>query len=163
MNFKHTNILAGCCLLFVLSGCKKDDSPDVTLYNETIANGYTYYTGTTGITAAGGNSPHGFMKVKFNNIAQQSLDGSGKLAAGEVFPQGSIIVKEIYTDVNGSLELYAVMKKDASATDAGSGYLWAEYEPDGKVLFSVSRKGDGCISCHSQAPNRDLVRTFDIH
>ena len=81
--------------------------------------------------------------------------------AGNTFPSGSIIVKEVTS--GGSVSLYAVMKKDPGNDNAGNGWLWGEYNPDGSTAFSVSKKGDGCISCHSGSPNRDLVRTFDLH
>ncbi len=133
------------------------------MYNAASStSGYTYYIGTPGITAGEGNSTHGFERVRLNSIAQTALDSLGKLP-GASFPAGSIIVKEIYPSATGSLSLYAVMKKDASNSSAGSGYLWAEFKPDGSTTFSISKKGDGCISCHSNSTNRDLVRTFDLH
>ena len=55
------------------------------------------------------------------------------------------------------------MKKDPSNGNAGSGWVWAEFKTDGSAAFSTSKKGDGCISCHSNNPNRDLTRTFDLH
>jgi len=59
--------------------------------------------------------------------------------------------------------LYAVMKKDPSNGNAGNGWIWAEFETNGTVKTSVSAKGSACISCHSGTPNRDLIRTFDLH
>jgi hypothetical protein len=55
------------------------------------------------------------------------------------------------------------MKKDPSNGNAGSGWVWAEFKTDGSASFSTGKKGDGCISCHSGLPNRDLTRTFDLH
>lgn len=150
-----------------VQSCKKDNettSTDTDLYNAiSSTSGYTYYVGTPGITAGVGNSPHGFERVRFNSIAQAALDSTGKLPAGASFPTGSIIVKEIYSSASGGLNLYAVMKKDPASNNSGSGYLWAEFKTDGSAVFSTSKKGDGCISCHSGSTNRDLVRTFDLH
>ncbi len=159
-------ILTACIALLLMfaQSCKKEEEAyDVSLWNEINESGYTYYTGTPGITAAVGNSPHGFERVKFNGIAQQALGPDGKLPAGSTFPDGAVIVKEIFTDANGTIELYAVMKKNPSSPVAGSGYEWAEFSPDGSVTFSTEKKGNGCISCHSGNPNRDLVLTFDLH
>lgn len=152
----------------VIQSCKKDkDEPkstDTDLYNAiSSTSGYTFYVGTPGITAGVGNSPHGFERVRFNAIAQAALDSTGKLPSGASFPSGAIIVKEIYSSSSGGLNLYAVMKKDAGNSSAGSGYLWAEFKTDGSTVFSTTKKGDGCISCHSGSTNRDLVRTFDLH
>jgi hypothetical protein len=151
----------------VVQSCKKDDettSGDKDLYNAiSSTSGYTYYVGTPGITAAVGNSPHGFERVRFNAIAQAALDSTGKLPIGASFPTGSIIVKEIYPSASGSLNLYAVMKKDPGNGSAASGYLWAEYKTDGSAAVSISKNGSGCISCHSGTPTRDLVKSFDLH
>ena len=48
-------------------------------------------------------------------------------------------------------------------TLAGNNWLWAEYEPDGFVFYSVSNQGAGCVGCHSleQGPENDYVRTFE--
>jgi Cytochrome P460 len=159
-------------LFAIVSSCKKeeekeeipDTSNDVPLFNESISTtGYTYYVGTPAISAGLGNSPHGFERVRFNSVAQAALDTSGKLPVGASFPTGSIIVKEIYTSATGSLSVLAVMKKDPGNSSSGSGYLWAEYKPDGTTIFSTSKKGDGCISCHSGSTNRDLARIFDLN
>jgi len=154
-------------IIAFLQSCRKENvvtATDSILYNEIKnSNGYTYYVGTPGITAGVGNSPHGFERVRFNSTAQAALDSTGKLPSGNSFPTGSIIVKEIYSSAAGSINLYAVMKKDPGNSSAGSGYLWAEFKPDGSVAFSTSKKGNGCISCHSGSPNRDLALTFDLH
>ena len=155
-------------LLIVFSqSCKKKDevSPDDdnALFAFVGQSGYTYYVGTPGITAGVGNSPHGFERVRFNATAKAALDTTGKLPAGSSFPTGSVIVKEIYNSAAGSINLYAVMKKDPTSTVSGSGYQWAEFKPDGTATFSTGKKGDGCISCHSGSGNRDLLRTFDLH
>ena len=150
-----------------VQSCKKDDeatSTDKNLFNEiSSSSGYTYYVGTPGITPGTGNSPHGFERVRFNSIAQAALDSTGKLPSGASFAAGSIIVKEIYSSATGSISLYAIMKKEPGNSISGSGYLWAEIKPDETITFSTSKKGDGCISCHSGSANRDLVRSFDLH
>ena len=155
-------------IVVAVQSCKKDKnettSTDTDLYNAiSSTSGYTYYAGTPGITAGVGNSPHGFERVRFNATAQAALDSTGKLPSGTSFPSGAIIVKEIYDNASGGLNLYAIMKKDAANSSAGSGYLWAEFKTDGSASFSTSMKGDGCISCHSSSTNRDLIRTFDLH
>ncbi len=155
------------CFVCLAQSCKKDDdsSPenDKALFALVGQSGYTYYVSTPGITAGAGNSPHGFERVRFNAIAQAALDSTGKLPVGSSFPTGSVIVKEIYSSPTGTLNLYAVMKKEPTSSVSGSGYQWAEFKPDGNVTFSTGKKGDGCISCHSGSGNRDLVLTFDLH
>ena len=164
---KYISILSLFVIFIMISqSCKKDTaSPadDAALFALIGESGYTYYVGTPGITAGFGNSPHGFERVRFNAIAKAALDSSGKLPAGNSFPTGSVIVKEVYSSATGSIILYSIMKKDPSSAVSGSGYQWAEIKPDGSVAFSTGKKGDGCISCHSGSANRDFIRTFDLH
>lgn len=149
--------------VIAIQSCKKTTEEDMLLFNEiNSGTGYTYYIGTPSITAGAGNSPHGFERVRFNSIAQTALDSTGKLPAGASFANGSIIVKEVYSSTSGAINLYAVMKKATNNSAAGSGYLWAEFETDGKAVFSTSKKGSSCTSCHSGSTNRDLVRVFDL-
>jgi hypothetical protein len=150
-------------IILVIHSCKKEDKDtdaDQALYNEVKASGYTYYQ--NGVTLAGApQSPHGSFKLRFNSVANAALDSTGELPAGSAFPTGSVIVKEVYD--GSSLHLYAVMKKDPSNENAGSGWLWAELNTDGSTEHSTGKKGDGCVSCHSNSPNRDFSRTFDLH
>lgn len=102
------------------------------------------------------------VRVSMNAAAFGVLQ-NGMLPSGVAFPDGSIIVKEIRT--SGQTTLYAVLYKDRgnAVAESGSGWLWAEYFPDGRVAFSVTTRGNGCISCHSreQGPQHDFVRTFE--
>jgi Cytochrome P460 len=90
-----------------------------------------------------------------------ALDGNGELPQNSSFPKGSVLVKEVYR--NSALIGLAVMKKAPTDASAGDGWLWAEYGLDGLPGASITTKGSGCISCHNDTPNRDLVRTFDLH
>lgn len=151
-------------LIAAVQSCKKDDdegnSTDQALYDEITSGAYTNYQGGNVLSGAS-PSPHGSFKLRFNGTAAAALDSTGELPTGGSFPAGSVLVKEVTS--GGNITLYAVMKKDPSNSLSGSGWLWAELKTDGSVEFSTAKKGDGCISCHSGAPNRDLVRTFDLH
>jgi len=150
------------------SSCKKDEddtpapsTPQTSLFDLTKSNsGYLYYQ--SGALLPGTSpSPHGSFKLRFNDIAQAALDTAGKLPTGSSFPENSLIVKELFT--NGTLELLAIMRKKPTDGNAGSGWVWAEYKPDGTEVYSESKKGAACISCHSSTKNRDLLKTFDLH
>ncbi len=163
---KKANFLMA-VIAFIISfhSCKKDDkgSPeDETLYGEVTSASKNYYQNANTLAAAG-NSPHGSFKLWFNATAKAALDTTGELPSGSSFPSGSLIVKEVQS--GGATSLYAVMKKDPASANAGSGWLWAEYNTDGSVVISVTKKGsDGsCVSCHSGNTNRDLTNTFDLH
>jgi len=118
------------------------------------STGHTYYQNGAALPAAG-NSPHGSFRLRFNPKAFSALDSLGELPAGNVFPDSSLLVKEALSGNN--VNLYAVMYKKQGA------WLWAEYKPDGETVYSLFKDPSGCTSCHSQTPNRDFVRTFDLH
>lgn len=153
--------------IFTLTSCKKDkeEEPkttniDAEIFSNATASGYVFYQNGDLLSGVS-PSPHGAFKLRFNSIAAAALDSTGELPSGNTFPSGSIIVKDIYS--GSTLTTYAVMKKDPSNEFSGNGWVWAEYKPDGTVLFTTANKGNGCISCHSGTPNRDLTRTFDLH
>lgn len=146
-------------MLVVLSACKKKKTNE-DLYDESKASGLVLYQNKDSILSPAGSSPHGPFKLKFNSTAVSQFGNDGKLAAGATFPNGALIVKEVYS--GNTLTLYAVMKKSDSKF-ASNGWLWAEYEPDGKTKYSVGEKGKSCVPCHSTTPNRDLTKSFDLH
>jgi hypothetical protein len=101
------------------------------------------------------------FKLRFNSVAFAALGPDGELPENSSFPTGSVVVKEVF--VNSTIAVLAVIKKSPADPNAGQGWLWAEYALDGTPHFSIEQKGNGCIGCHNETPNRDLVRTFDLH
>ncbi len=148
-------------LIIVLSACGTDKDSDEELYSEVTQSSLVSYQGVDTIYEPAANSPHGDFKLKFNDVAAAALDASGRLPEGGTFPDGSLVVKEV--QLNGIISLYAVMKKNSQSTLSGNGWLWAEYDTNGKVLSSINGKGSSCISCHAQSPHRDYTRSFDLH
>ena len=130
------------------------------LYEEATASGLVLYKNKDSILSAAGTSPHGPFKLKFNALAASQFGTDGKFPTGGTFKDGSLIVKEVYA--NGTLQLYAVMKKDDSKFSE-NGWLWAEYGTDGKTVYSIGEKGKSCVGCHSGTPNRDRTISFDLH
>lgn len=163
-----------CCLgLLVLPGCKKDVAPIVMPEPEEITDanlyaalqssvGYTYYRNSDSIRASSKETAHGpWFRVRFNSIAASVLTDNGKLPASKEFPEGSIVVKELYETQQGGLKYLAVMQKNKNHSQINANWLWAEYEADGKVYYGIGQKGNGCVGCHSNN-DRDKVRLFDL-
>lgn len=147
----------------VFVACKKRQAKnsEQDLYEEvSTTSGYTYYQNGD-ILSAAGSSPHGSFKLRFNSTAKSVLDTANELPIGSSFPDGSIIVKEVYS--GSSLTLYAIMKKNESSKFAGSKWEWVEYDSNGKTKYSLTKKGEGCVGCHSTSANRDLTLTFGLH
>jgi hypothetical protein len=152
-------------LTITFDSCKKKSQEptdfEQLIFDKSTDPALSYYQNNNTLLSAAGNSPHGSFKLRFNSVAQAALGVDGKLPTGGSFPDSSIIVKEVFN--GGSLDLYAVMMKLPSHPESGSGWLWAEYEPDGDVIHAISKKGNGCIGCHAGNTNRDLVNSFDLH
>ncbi|MDH4090762.1 MAG: hypothetical protein OEV74_08915 [Cyclobacteriaceae bacterium] len=161
-------LVIGFSVLTAVNSCVYHDYSEITtvgntdqsLFAEVNEAGYVYYQNGDLLSPAG-PSPHGSFKLRFNTIAQSSLDNTGELPANGAFAAGAVIVKEIYE--NNVLALYAVIKKSPGDASAADGHLWAEYALDGSTIVSITEKGTKCIDCHSGTPNRDLIRTFDLH
>jgi hypothetical protein len=153
-------ILFKSCVDHEISDPDIPDASDASLFEETNDSGYTYYQSGNIISPAP-ESAHSMYKLRFNSIASQALDGNGELPENASFPRGSVLVKEVYR--NSALIGLAVMKKAPTDANAGNGWLWAEFALDGTPGPSITNRGSGCISCHNDTPNRDLVRTFDLH
>ncbi len=151
--------------IFIGQSCQHDPKTDAVadsaLFAEVMAGTYTNYKNGN-ILAGIPPSPHGNFTLRFNEIATAALDSAtGELPAGATFPNGSIIVKDIYE--GSKISLIAVMKKAPSDQYASNGWVWAEYNPDGSIYFSTIKKGDGCTGCHGSAPHRDFTKAFDLH
>jgi len=160
MRIRIISITLFTALMIVFFSCKKKKLNE-SLYEEaSVHHGLAFYMNKDSILSAAGSSPHGSFKLKFNSTATAQFGVDGKFPAGGTFQKGSLIVKEVYA--GGALTQYAIMKKDDSKFSA-SGWLWAEYGPDGKTVYSVGEKGKSCTGCHSGTPNRDLTISFDLH
>jgi hypothetical protein len=148
----------------LLTQCKKNaEGADKVLFDKSNTTiGFTYYKSSTTVLPSsnlgGHNKP---FRVRFNAIAQAALTDNGKLPAGGSFPEGSLIVKEIYDAGGNNLQLLAIMEKATGNSAAGAGWLWAEYNPDSKVVISVEDKGSACVSCHS-IDDRDYGRLYEL-
>jgi hypothetical protein len=111
-------------------------------------------------TLSGSNAHRPLVRVSMNSVSLSALQGD-TLPAGASFPKGSIIFKQIIQ--NGETILYALIYKDPNNSLSAGGWLWAELYPDGRVAYSISNKGAGCVGCHSleEGFGNDLVRTFE--
>ena len=171
MNIKQLKVIitliSPICLIYSCTYDKLEPGIIITdseLYSLAIDSGYTFYKNNPNPLASANGSAHGnYNSVRFNMKAQASLDNQGKLPPGAVFPDSSVIVKEIFSQKDGQPNLYAVMLKLSGAAYNSESWLWAEYALDGSVIVSLKEKGRQCVSCHNSEGNRDLVRTFALH
>ncbi len=152
-------------LITTLLACSKQQGKnpglaytDMALADSCNATYHHYYKNNAAALhfgAVGSNAQHGPFKLRFNTIAYQALSDSGRLPANGKMPDGALVVKDIYK--GSELDVYAIMYKHKGT------WLWAEIKPNKQVLYSVSRNPGVCTGCHSQAGNRDFLRTFSFY
>jgi len=161
MIVKLTNVLAlGLISISIsLMGCKKDSSSNITdadLYKiAKETSGFTWYKNSDALLPKSTLSGHSeaLLRTRYNTIAATKLDESGKVQSAIIFPNGSLIVKELYSD-QSTLAKYAILYKDPENSYADSdGWVWGYVEADGTVVEPTSKKGNACIACHSHEGN----------
>lgn len=155
-------------------GCKDEDSPSTPNTNASTtteaqlymmgqsAAGFTFYKNSTDTLTKNGGSGHpdSHLRTRYNAIAAQHLDANGKVKTGTVFPDSSLIVKELIN--NNVLTTYVFLFKKKGDTNAdANGWVWAETSPVGTATYPVTNKGSGCIGCHSSGI--DYTRMNDTH
>jgi hypothetical protein len=146
--------------LFAFS-CKKNpkgiDGELFSLSKESA--GFVWYKNSEAYLEKSAGSGHNFpfLRTRFNTIAATQLDVSGKILENAVFPEGSVVVKELYNSDN-ELQRYATLykKSDSEFADA-NGWVWGYIEKNGKVVESAELKGASCIGCHTQGGNIDYM------
>ncbi|MHB1048733.1 MAG: hypothetical protein ACYC09_01540 [Bacteroidota bacterium] len=159
-------------LLAAFIGCDDEESPTTPGESTTTEadlyamgkdpTGFVFYKNSadTIVKAGGSGHPDPKLRTRYNAVAARSLDTSGKVKAGTVFPDSSLIVKELFT--NDVLTTYVFMLKRPGDKNAdANGWVWAETYASGSTLYAASNKGFGCINCHSTGI--DYTRMNDTH
>lgn len=160
MKIKLTFLLSALCGALVF--CTKDQgiNPSLAFTDQSLLDSckqsyHTYYQNDAATLLAGSAGPHGAFKLRFNSVAFKVLTSNGKLPVGASFPEGSFIIKDIYS--GNAVSLYAFMYKKSGS------WLWGEVKPNGDVVYSVNKNPSGCTGCHSQTGNRDLALSFNFY
>jgi len=165
---KHERKLSWVILMILISSgaflsCNKDEKAegtDLELYNlAKETSGYTWYKNSDDLLnkSAGSGHSQAFLRTRYNTEATSQFDSVGKIKSGTVFPENSVIVKELYGSAT-ALEAYAILFKQTGHADAdANGWVWGYLNADGTVKAPASEKGSGCISCHLQADNIDYT------
>ena len=148
--------------ILTIHSCKKEPAAgiDLELYNMSkTTDGFIWYKNTDALLPKSAGSGHSqpYLRTRYNTVAATKLAAGGAIQAGATFPEGSLIVKELYSNPT-TLARYAILYKQSSNTNADAkGWVWGYINADGTVAEPASSKGSGCISCHSQADNIDYM------
>ena len=152
------------CILIIttLHSCNKEEDAtgiDKQLFDMAIeTTGFTWYKNSSALLDKSSGSGHSepFLRTRYNSVASAMLDSNGKIIPGSVFPDGSLIVKELFTN-NTDIGRYAILYKKSSDTNAdAAGWVWGYINADETVAEPASNKGSSCRGCHSQTNNIDF-------
>lgn len=139
-------------LLLLVASCRQNDDPEGAedLLQRVSADDYRSWVRAPGYESrTPSDAPHSDEVEIFVN---ETVVGALAAAPGaSEWPVGSIIVKDGYTEA-GELELTAIMEKRED------GWYWAEYDADGKALYSGAPSI--CTDCHGSGS--DFVRAFSL-
>lgn len=153
--------------IFSFISCKEEEnvfdvveSTDKLLFDMSKStSGFVWYKNSDVLLnkSSGSAHPQSFLRTRYNSTAASKLDGAGKIMAGVSFPEGSLIVKELYEN-RTNFARYAILYKSSDNSDADEkGWVWGYINADGGIVESASNKGRSCKSCHSQSGNIDYM------
>jgi hypothetical protein len=146
-----------------LFSCKKDKEAEgidkQMLDMAQSSDGYTWYKFSTALLdkSAGSGHNYAYLRTRYNTVAATMLDQDGMVKDSAEFPEGSFIVKDLYSDAS-TLGRYAMLYKQSNNASAdANGWVWGYINADGSVAVPADDKGSQCISCHSQEGNIDYM------
>ncbi|MBN2175219.1 MAG: cytochrome P460 family protein [Bacteroidales bacterium] len=171
---KHTKILTLLALiigssLFIQSCSKDDDNGDQNNTNpEFVADDNTFTDFMTWQLEATNQGPDpalGMAHAGNDSTVTLVYFKDGQDPANGKYPVGTIIVKHSSNPDQSVNEFTAMVKRGNNFAPSGGDWEWFMLNPDG----SIATDGDGnpmrganlmggmCISCHTQASNKDYV------
>ena len=158
------SIFSVCMVLITFFSCTKEvaklqgptDAQMFAWCTQSIDRFYYQNDSTNQITPAPAQGGfHGPYKLRFNAKVKNALGGDGRLAAGNVLPDSSVIVKVSYT--GSTVTAYSIIFKLNQA------WTWAQFDAAGAVWQSVGVSPSQCTGCHDGTGNRDKTLTFTYH
>ena len=135
----------------------EDTDPDALLLDvESRTTTFTWFKNSPGLLESSQISGHSEsqLRTRYNPTAAALLTSEGVVQAGITFPEGSLIVKELYE--GGNYATKAMMYKDPTNTYAdANGWVWGYFNSENGIRASAMLKGAGCVGCHSQTGHID--------
>jgi hypothetical protein len=162
MTTKRLIFFSSALIVFIVVACTKDkvNTVDIELLEKAKdTTGFVWfkYSDTLLPKSAGSSHNEPFLRTRYNAIASSQLDSDGKILTNAQFPEGSMIVKELF-DNTTTIGRYAILYKDSDSDFADAkGWVWGYMYADGSIVEAASKKGNACINCHSQAQNIDYM------
>jgi hypothetical protein len=150
-------------LILALSSCEHEPDEDpadaqlLELAKDTAGNTWYKDSDTLLPKSPGSGHAQALLRTRFNSLAATVLDSNEKVIPGSLFPNGSVVVKELF-DNSTTLAQYAVLfKKPTHPYADADGWVWGYVRPDGEVREPARNKGMACRGCHGQSGSIDFT------
>lgn len=162
---KTTYLFFGFCLISLLlsTACNKDKAAiaiDKKLFDlAKNTDGFVWfkYSEVLLVKSSGSGRSQDFLRTRYNAIAATQLDSNGRIVNGTTFPEGSLIVKELFKNTS-TIDRYAILYKESGSEYANAnGWVWGYIDANGSVNISADKKGASCINCHTQSNHIDYM------
>ena len=133
-------------VVLVLAGCDNTEEPlfdiDYKAWDRTVAEDLTYAIPGHGAKRRG---------IYINDIGTSVQKNESATPARYVYPAGTILVKENYENIEGSVpETLTIMIKAPGDERASADWIWlVKYTETGEE--ELIAKSEFCINCHSSA------------
>ena len=163
MNLRTLSIFLSIIVIssMIWSACKHDtdeDPMDARLLDMARrTDGFVWYEDSTAQLPRSSGSGHGepLLRTRYNALAATVLNTNLMVTSDTLFPEGSLIVKELMTDAS-TIGTYAILYKQSSNAYAdASGWVWGYVRPNGEVRVPAKEQGAACRTCHTQAGHID--------
>lgn len=150
-------------VLMALLACAKDVGLreglrlDEKTFLDSINSPYAmnYYKNDSLAVYSGVHGPHGPFRLRFNYTAKTALTDNGKLPQGKSMPDGSLVVKQLESSAADKIFYYMYKYRN--------NWLWGRINSKREVQSSIYADPSGCVNCHSQGGNRDLIVAFAFY
>lgn len=164
MTFRSLTIFLFASGWIIASSCSKEKPTATGIDAQMYAiaqnlSGFSWYKNSDTLLTTSSGSGHNFsfLRTRYNVAAASRLDANGMVVNGAVFPEGSMVVKELY-DNDKVFKRYAILYKQSGNENAdANGWIWGYINSDKTVADLASNKGSSCISCHTQSDNIDYM------
>tara|TARA_X000001036_G_scaffold262244_1_gene243744 strand:+ start:1771 stop:2247 length:477 start_codon:yes stop_codon:yes gene_type:complete len=149
-------------ILLLTLGCESDELTDDQILANDIweeIQGYkTWDQNPEFLGIQSGDSPHGeYVQIWINDIVKEFFNVE---IPDSLLPNGSIIVKEGYSDEGGAnMNKITVMKKINGFDPDHNNWFWANYNENGS-LGGKNGKVSSCYSCHASGKDYILSRIW---
>lgn len=170
---KKVNILLFAAFIlvstFTFQSCKDDEEDPETPVNEFVADDDTFENFMSWQLAATNQGPDPALGMAHggndNTVTREIYFKDGQNPSNGKYPVGTVIVKHSKNPDQSVNEFTAMVKRGNNFAPSGGDWEWFMLMPDGSIatdadgnpMRGADLMGGMCVSCHTQASDKDYV------